>query len=191
MKNNAVTFSWPHCMFVTSLRGGGMKTKAHSTECKQDAIHFLHACVQLLLYSFFSIDIYLLKMLLRRHWDWLGLCRSFFSSKLNKISNTTTLYCSQSCVLFSVLPPPTRPSFLFFPLRPRPYCLCGMGVAMCFPLLDFHGWHMCGPLLDQSAAVYPTWLRVGPPLSKEAAAVTSSAVFAPCFVVCGTCERAV
>lgn len=43
----------PHCMFVTSLRGGGMKTKAHSTECKQDAIHFLHACVQLLLYSFF------------------------------------------------------------------------------------------------------------------------------------------
>lgn len=49
-KNNAVTFSWPHCMFVTSLRGGGMKTKAHSTECKQDAIHFLHPCVQLLFF---------------------------------------------------------------------------------------------------------------------------------------------
>lgn len=39
------------------------------------------------------------------------------------------------------------------------HCLCGMGVATSFPLLDFHGWHTCCSLLHQSTAVYQSWLR--------------------------------
>lgn len=187
MKNNAVTFSWPHCMFVTSLRGGGMKTKAHSTECKQDAIHFLHACVQLLLYSFFSIDIYLLKMLLRRHWDWLGLCRSFFSSKLNKISNTTTLYCSQSCVLFSVLPPRLAPPFFFS------HCVLDRIVYVAWVWLCASRFltSMAGTCVDHYLIKVLQYIQPGSVLGLRYPAVTSSAVFAPCFVVCCTCERAV
>lgn len=80
-------------------------------------------------------------MLRWRHWDWSGFCRLqyLFLSKVNKMSNTTTLYCSQSFVLFTVLPPPQLAppffSFLFFPP-------CVLAVLFM--------WHGCGYVLPAS-----------------------------------------